>query len=301
MTIASWPKIYGVAKPEAKSIFSGPVEVTEKIDGSQLNWGLVDGKPVFKSKRCVIDLNDVPDLFRPSVAHLLETVYLWEEDLTYHGEAVCRPKHNTLQYDRVPLGNTVLYGILDGVMGEAYQELTRGIAAKKLGIDAVPVLYYDQVSSIDQLKGMIKESYLGGAEMEGVVVKNYELPCELYGRESPLSQAKYVTERFQEQHIKNPEFAKKGDFLLDLGDSYCTEARWIKSIQRMADEGKLTNTPADIGPLLGFINQDLKEEEAAVIKEKLFKQFWKVISQRSVRGFPQWYKERLLDESINSV
>jgi len=48
--IYSFPKIYSYGYKEVSGILTGEIEVTEKIDGSQFNFGLVDGEIYFRSK-----------------------------------------------------------------------------------------------------------------------------------------------------------------------------------------------------------------------------------------------------------
>ena len=86
-----------------------------------------------------------------------------------------------------------------------------------------------------------------------------------------------------------------------ITEGLTTEARWRKALQAMADDGKLTNSPKDIGPMIGRIKKDIFEEEGERIKEGLFNHFWKnSISRGVTRGFPGWYKEQLLEQQFGS-
>ena len=44
-----FPKIYAVGSSEVKDVFNGPVEITEKLDGSCIGFGKVDGELIVRS------------------------------------------------------------------------------------------------------------------------------------------------------------------------------------------------------------------------------------------------------------
>lgn len=81
-------------------------------------------------------------------------------------------------------------------------------------------------------------------------------------------------------------------------DIYKHENRWKKAIQHLRDEGVLQGAPQDIGPLMKEISQDVLKEEEQAIKEMLWKYAWPQISRGVTRGFPEWYKELLLDNIL---
>ena len=77
-----------------------------------------------------------------------------------------------------------------------------------------------------------------------------------------------------------------------------TKARWDKAIQHMRDEEKLTNSPKDIGLLMKELASDLELEEGEQIKKRLLDFFLKEIRKGVIKGFPEYYKKRLLEESL---
>ena len=80
----------------------------------------------------------------------------------------------------------------------------------------------------------------------------------------------------------------------DFMNSFCTEARWQKAVNHMKEDGRLTNSPKDIGTLFKEVHLDIIEEETDNIKEFLYNHFIKDIKRRATRGLPEWYKEQLL-------
>ena len=72
MSIQSFPKIFGVGANRAvQDIFSGPVEVTEKVDGSQFAFGRIDGEIVMRSKGRVIDVGTADAMFQKAEDYVL--------------------------------------------------------------------------------------------------------------------------------------------------------------------------------------------------------------------------------------
>jgi hypothetical protein len=111
---------------------------------------------------------------------------------------------------------------------------------------------------------------------------------------------KYVSESFKEVHRHNwkQDNPTTGDILLRLVEEYKTPARWNKAIQHLKENGTLLNDPADIGPLMKEINEDILKECRDEIKEKLFEYAWRHISRNLTRGFPEFYKQKLLESQF---
>jgi hypothetical protein len=158
----------------------------------------------------------------------------------------------------------------------------------------VPLLEQCVVGGVAFLeKLMDRTSCLGGVCIEGVVVKNYKRLTP----DGKVMIGKYVSEGFKEangatQRALNPA---KADVIQSLVTRYATEARWQKAVQHLRDSGTLLGAPQDIGPLMREIHQDVIAECGEEIKEALFKWAWKGITSGLTRGFPTWYKQRLLE------
>ena len=291
--LKSYPSIYALGHKYLTELLLDPVVVQEKVDGSQFSFGLIDGVLHMRSKGAVVDPRSPEKLFAGAVDTVckLQGRGLLKEGWTYRGEVLAKPKHNTLCYARVPVDNLVLFDIVVG--DEDYlSPLLVSEVAVQLGLEVVPTFFEGRVSDLSLVEAFLERaSFLGGVKVEGVVVKNYAR----FGVDKKALMGKWVSEEFKETHgadwkERNPN---RTATLEKLVAEFNTTARWEKAIQHIRDGGGLTDTPADIGPLLREVVSDIKKEEADHIKDVLFDYFWKDISRGVVRGLPEWYKERL--------
>ena len=67
-------------------------------------------------------------------------------------------------------------------------------------------------------------------------------------------------------------------------------------MQHLRDVGALTRSPVDIGALVRAVQGDIVEEEAETIRQFLYDLYLPQILRSAVRGLPEWYKQRLIDE-----
>jgi ATP-dependent RNA circularization protein (DNA/RNA ligase family) len=292
--IYSYPTVYALGHSAIRGIFSGPVVVEEKIDGSQFSMALLDGCPgelVCRSKGKDLVL-DAPEQMFVSAVETARSLAL-HPGWVYRCEFLSKPKHNTLAYSRVPAKGLIVYDIGTGL--EAYQWPGEKMAeAERLGLEVVPVLQEGMVSGMADLEAFLeRDSILGGTKVEGVVVKNYSL----FTPEKKVAMGKYVSERFKEVHnadwrLRNPA---KADLVQRLIEEYHTEARWEKGIQHLREMGMLEGSPRDIGPLIREVPEDVKKECEQAIKDALFDYAWPAIQRGIVRGLPEWYKRRLAE------
>lgn len=295
-TYASYPSLYALGHAAIQNIFFDDVTIEEKIDGSQFSFGVFNGELQCRSKRCIITEGAVPDLFKAAVetAKRLHSEGKLTANVAYRGEAIARPKHNTLCYDRVPAGSIILFDIMVGPELYVSDYAIKKSTAEYLGLECVPLLFHGKLGSIDDLKSLLERvSILGGAKIEGFVVKNYLR----FGHDKKPLFGKYVSEAFKEVHkgdwrAENPG---KGDIVDRLVEKYRTPARWSKAVQHLRDDGKLTNSPKDIGPLIVEAQADIRKECEEEMKDILFKWAWKNVAHRLVGGLPQWYKDELLN------
>lgn len=296
---AAFPKILAIGDRQILDLFETEVEVTEKIDGSQFSFGKIDGVVITRSKGREFDEPD--KLFKPVWEYVHSIEDRLPEGIWFYGETLCSPRHSTLAYDRVPKNHFVLFGVYRA--DENYFAEYNWIKywADVLEVDPVPLIFQGKMEQLDIIK-LVKDrvSYLGGQNIEGVVVKAYK-PWMFLGR-IPLSvmSGKYVTEEFKEVHTK--DWSKlntgKGKFEV-LKSNYRSEARWNKAIQHLQDDGQLTGTPKDIGGLIKEVQRDITDEEYSNIKEQLWNLFGKDILSESTVGLAQWYKEKLIKGEVN--
>ncbi len=300
----SYPKIYNMGHRAVATLFDGAVHVQEKVDGSQFSFGVFDNIIKCRSRNKQINI-DAPDkMFKKGVETVLRLAH--EEKLvdgwTYRGEYLNTPSHNTLEYDRVPEGNVILFDINTGE--EAYLEhRLLQEQADRLGLELCPTIFFGKVSSAIALETLLDRiSILGKAKIEGIVIKNYEQ----FGSDKKVLMGKFVSPEFKEKHqgewkAKNPS---QKDVIFNLAQTYKHENRWKKALQRLRDAGELTGTPKDIGALCKAVPLDIREECEGEIKDALFRWAWGTISKSSVAGLAEWYKDILVskqfEEGVNT-
>ncbi len=290
-----FPKIFVIGTDYILDIFKEPVEITEKIDGSQFNFGRVKGTLHMRSKGCV-QYAETPDkMFAPAVDYVVSIQERIPDDTVFHCEYLRKPHHNTLCYQRTPKNGLILFGVSASstqIFDEQYYNW-----AEQLDIETVPVLYRGMINNAAELLGFLEtDSILGGTKIEGVVVKNYQRKWLIGGQPMPIMCGKFVSEKFKEQHTKTWSSGQnKIDVFLE---SFHSEARWLKAVQHLRDNSQLENSPRDIGKLLKEIMRDLHDEEAERIKKVLYGEYIQRINRHATHGFPEWYKEQLLKNSF---
>lgn len=290
----SYGSIYNVGHPAASELFDGPVTIEEKVDGSQFSFGLIDGELKCRSKGAVLVVDHPEKMF----SRAIETVKRLDliPGFTYRAEYLQKPKHNTIAYDRHPKDHLVLFDI--AVAEESYISYgLKLVEAARLGLEVVPLLFEGVVTDVDQLRSFLdRDSYLGGAKIEGFVIKNYAR----FGPDKKVLMGKYVSEAFKEAHkvawkVSNPQ---KGDVLQSIIEAYRTEARWQKAVGHLRDAGTLENSPRDIAALLKETQADILKECTEEIKRALFDWAKPQILRGVTAGLPDWYKNRLLESAF---
>ena len=263
--LGRYGKIFALGHRATKGLLDKPVVVEEKVDGSQISWGLLGDPPRLsaRSKRLTLDLDEPPNLFGPSVASIRRMAEdgLLSPGVVYRGEAMGRPRHNTLTYGRVPKGHIALFDVDAGTQDYlAYEEKAR--VASRLGIEAVPLLFEGMLSSAARLEKLLElESFLGGPSIEGVVVKRaHQVP--LFGEDGLPIRAKFVSEKFKEAHAVNPDWKRlrQTEFLKVLAESVSGPARWEKVVTGLLAEGLIEGgTPVEIGRIIRHIREDVRD------------------------------------------
>jgi len=315
MIFSSFPKIFTIGQPYINLIFDDEVEVTEKLDGSQFSFGVVNGELLMRSKGCQLYSEVAEKMFKKGIDYvhgLYESCRLKEGHIFY-GEYFNFHRHNLICYDRIPKNGICIFGISAPRIGNpscdvsilttkdfisSHEELTKEAAL--LDLETVPLLYKGKIDSPDFLLKMVeKESFLGKSQMEGVVVKNYHRQFLLGGQPIPIMMGKYVREDFKEisKNSWSKENTNQGRWEM-YKSQFSTTARWLKSIQHLKEKGELENSPRDIGKLMKEINVDIETEEKEGIKEHLWKEFGREVLRVAAKGFPEFYKKYLLENSF---
>lgn len=263
---------------------------------SQFGLGInEDGELVMRSHHQVISPENCPDMFRGAVDYVCSLDLNWVSPNTYfYCEVLCKPKHNTIAYGRVPLNHLVLFDASspDGWFDRKHL----GEFEMRLGIDLVPELYRGFVN-VETLRILLSTpSFLGGSIVEGVVVKNYHETVAPGGRMQPLF-VKLVNEQFKEQNkVDFKDRTLRGTVEAYVA-SFQNEARWMKAVQHLRDQGLLQGEPRDIGSLVKEIDRDIKDEEEDNIKDALYKLCIHEILRKAKNGLPEWYKAKLIEWS----
>lgn len=300
--IPGYPKIFSIGSPYIPHLFKGKVEVTEKIDGSQFNFGLGSKKNLLmKSKGKEIFPESPEKMFQKAIDYVVAIEDKLKKEFSagtfFYTEFLSKPKHNVLSYQRIPKNHLVLFAAYFQSQGYAdYRKLEE--LAEFLDIEASPLLFAGKIKSVEEVKHLLAlESALGGETVEGIVVKNYAQTIFISDQVFP-SLGKFVREEFKEKHKtewKTKEGRGKWQTFLA---AFRTEARFRKAIQHLAEKGELTYSPKDIGKLLAELKEDLIEEEKETIKNELYKFFLDEILRKATAGFPEWYKEQLLKKAF---
>lgn len=298
MSVPSYASPFAIGHAAIAELFDGPVVVQEKVDGSQFSFRLNEaGEVEVRSKGAQLHVVAPDKMFAAGVATVVELAGVLTPGLVYRGEYLQRPKHNALAYDAIPPRHVVLFDVEDRRRGEGYFFTPEELAAEaaRIGLTSVPVLFAGVIDSPDALRAMLDTvSCLGGAKIEGVVVKNYAK----YTADKKVMMGKFVSEAFKEVHAaewkaSNPT---QGDILALTIMRYRTPARWAKAVQHLREASLIDDSPKDIGHLIKEVGADVKKECEQEIKDALFTHFWPHIQRGIVGGLPEWYKERLLEK-----
>lgn len=298
--LSSYPQIYAIGHAAIGELFDGPVQVEEKIDGSQFSFGLtVDGILRYRSKGKQIEPGAPEPMFERAIA----TADALAPDLrlgwTYRGEYLQKPKHNALCYSRVPEQHIILFDV-ETAPQQFLSPDERFTEADRLGLEVVPVLYEGVIGeSADLLRLLEGESCLGGVAPEGVVAKNYAR----FGKDKKVLMGKYVSEAFKEIHDKEWKVANptRTDVVQGLIQQLKTDARWRKAVQHLKEAGALEGSPRDIGALIREVPNDILKECEPMIRDALFAHAWPQIRRAVTAGLPEWYKRELLASAFEQA
>lgn len=304
--IGAFPKIFALGTGVIADILKDPVEVTEKIDGSQFCFGLQNGELFLRSKRAQLFPEHADKMFKAGVDYVCSIRDRLPDNTTFYCEYLARPKHNVLAYSCIPKNHFILFGVRD-FLGFKKEHSSLCKWADILKIEAVPCLLkghrFSETNIISELEKLLdQESALGGQKIEGVVLKNYSRSVMLGDNliSDGVMCAKFVSERFKEKHQKDWK-ANSGKAPIEaLIEKYRSEARWQKAIQHLHEDGVLEFTPRDIGKLIKEIQTDFVEEEKEEIKEDLWKLFNSDFTRKAIAGFPEWYKKFLIEKAYTN-
>ena len=298
-----YPKIFNLGDPLLENLFKGSVIVEEKVDGSQFRvWFDEKSELWFGSKGVVYSDERLPDkMFEPAI--LQATKHL--KNITYHGENallifefLAKPKQNSLTYSRTPTDNLVLLDVSVG--GKWLSRNEKEKFAKFIGFECIPILKEGEFKTAEELETLLEtQSFLGNTVVEGIVIKNY---TQMHSKEYLFGQpvfGKYVRKEFRELNKKTWNVGKTIDE--QVMEHFPKEQRWKKVVQHLRDAGELGNGVKDIGKLVKAVENDFEEESEEFVKKFLW-DFYKYRLKKMIRrGFAEWYKKKLLEESFEKA
>jgi hypothetical protein len=324
--IQSYPSIYNLGHKAVAEIFAEPVVVQEKVDGSQVSFGVYPeggctvaearemevagtlvpyaGRLRVRSKGAELVIEAPDKMFAKAVDVIKAVAHLLTPGWTYRGEYLAKPKHNALAYDRVPKNHIVLFDVDRG--DQDYVSRSRLLdEACSLHMEVVPQFTeFEAVPgrvAAEDIRGLLQQtSFLGGQKVEGVVIKNY-------GRLDPHTKkvlmAKFVSEAFKEVHgaewkMSNPT---RTEIVERVIAKFRTPARWAKAVQHLREDGKLEDSPRDIALLFKEVPADVLRECEQEIKQELFDLAWPKVHRGVTAGLAEWYKERLLERQFEDL
>lgn len=300
-------KIWSVGHREVKDLFTQPVQLQEKIDGSFFQFGLVQNDPskfdsryelMVRSKGAVMVVDAPMKMFSRVVEQVKLRECLLHPGWTYRGECLDKPNHNALAYDRVPKDHLIIFDILVGEEDYlSYGEMK--VEAERIGFEVVPQLFSGMINSADEFrKFLTTPSILGGQLIEGVVAKPL---TPVYGMDKKLLMAKFVSEAYKEVHAKSwgEQNPTSGDILLKIAGMYGTPARWNKSIQHLKESGVIVEDRVqNIGAIIKEVPKDVGIECKDEIQQLLWRWAWPHLQRMITKGLPTYYKQRLLESSF---
>lgn len=300
---AAFPKIFALGTKPVANILDNEVEITEKVDGSQFIFWNINNTLYVRSKGAEISVHSPEKMFTEAVEYaykLFENGKL-PDGYAFYAEYLKKPKHNVLEYSRIPKNHLALFGVYEVASKtfiNKYELIQRH--AEYLDIDTVPLIYNGKIIAEEVINLLNRESFLGKASIEGVVIKSYN-ELLIGGQLLPVTSAKYVSESFKEVHksswSKEHTYGGKWD---RFKENHRTEARWQKAVQHLKESGKLKTDPSDIGLLIKEVKEDIIKEEKDNIKDFLWNQFGEDLLRRSTCGLPEWYKAQLALGNINN-
>lgn len=287
--LLKYPKIERIDKCQ-EFYANHDVVIQEKIDGSNVGihvceagtWGVQSRNQTLSADNAGM-FSKVFDWCRVrALSGVFDQLYqTFQTPVVLYGEMIGNGK---LRYEGAP--DFILFDVY--VSSEerylAPDELIE--LAQRFKIDYLPYLYRGPFRNIEHVQSLIQESGIDNSvTMEGVVVKAYgDIKCwyrrasddeMIYYTETMLA-AKCVREDYQEVKAPRTSLKTAVDPLAVIVDSVVTEARIRKAAQRAEEMGKDIRKPHNLIPLVA---KDVHEEESELIKEMLFKAYWKPINK----------------------
>lgn len=278
-----YPKIVQVGRKDFTYSGSCDVDIEEKVDGSQISFGIAEGKLVVYSKGSRVNI-DAPGMFSNGVSFIKTIAPILPDNIVVRGEYLQRPRHNVLVYDRVPKGHVVVFDVMNSDGSYMTHEGKKAFASL-LGLETIPLLHTGPYKPA-MFAGMLETlSFLGGQKIEGIVVKPHDRGVI----------GKYVAPAFKELMTgkRFKSLPPRDAIIATLTAELAADARWQKAVIHLRERGELTGSDRDIGPLMKEAGKDMHDECATYVRDRLFAWAWPQISKAALRALPEWYQKSL--------
>ena len=287
--------------------------IEEKIDGSQLSIIVDnDGKLSFYNKNKRAGTNNSFEKAITMLSFKYDGKNILNPNYIYHGESVCRIKHNVCAYERTPKNYFILYDIFDNTLNEYVSLDVKRLEAERVGFELVQILYQNTDPNqnpyeicnklINDIENEEIKSVLGGT-IEGIVLKHHAF---IEKDKCVSSKLKLVTTNFKERHtVKQPKAELSADeFLTSLGNSFCTEARFHKAYQHLVESNSINPESirnSDKDKIIMELNSDFDKEYKGELKELLYTEFSPLLKKLAREGAGNWYTKTYLTENKDLI
>jgi hypothetical protein len=139
-----YPKVRTVGHLEIEALLEGPVSIQEKVDGSNFSFGKTrEGELFAMSHHKRFDLSQPEKMFLPALEHVQSIESKIPTGHLFRCEYLSKPKHNVLEYSRIPKNHLVLFEVEQQFItgewqniGDQYYEMVR-LARDVLDIEIV--------------------------------------------------------------------------------------------------------------------------------------------------------------------
>ena len=157
------------------NIFPSEWIVTEKIDGTQISFEIVDGNLLIKKRKRDLMKGNIDAQFHP----LSKWIYskfegikkVIKEDYRVFGEWLFH-KH-TIPYNILP-DWFVAFDIMDKKSGKFINFYDMCKMVKEMDLQHVPILFDGEIKREEEIPNFIKQSQFSDEEMEGVVLHSLD-------------------------------------------------------------------------------------------------------------------------------
>ena len=296
MGFKKYTKIHRYGTSENEGLFDHEVTITEKVDGANTRVMKFEGKIYFGTHNQMLADDTANKSWGGFVEFVEETDWsaLPEGHIIY-GEWM---KKHTIDY-KLEKPCWVAFDLYDTVK-EKYYDFT-GLECiailNKLSVISAKVLFKGKTTK-DEAKKLIGKSFLNPeVDAEGICVKAYGQLND-YGRQL---WGKFVRDEFKEANQKTFMKGGKPPIEVVVCDMYTNEARVMKSVQRLIEEGTYEKDMRDMRFLKDYVIDDILAEEETKIRDMIVANIMPRIKGK-VRGtVVHLYKQMLEDSSLPSV